>query len=459
MSDLEPGYYEIVTCISDNTEVKMTDRTSFAIVEDTEFTDNKDTSMFGINTHISAGYFRNTTDLIADEVYKLGVKNVRDHYAWSRLSTEEDVITFTDTDKAFITELKKYDIGALMASGFNNSVYMEDGVKVPLTEKAINGFANYAEAVVDTFAENNYPLPHLEIWNEYWSWDKSSSSAQNYAGLFDAVYDKVHSEYPSLNLTVGFNNEADEFNYWNDTVINSGNVKDRIGLATVHAYGGVNLWESSETRPEVIGKIEGSLKDLYSVLGDNGLSKIDIKLTETGYSSLPIDVNGDAIHCETNGSLSSKYCVTEKEAGMYLPRCVLLGLANGAESVYPYQLTDGSYNISNHESFFGLLRGDGTVCGLYSPKPQYVSYAALIRALDGTKFTSLEIDGDCYTYSFIGNNKTVTAVYSIGDEMTYEYFTNKPVKVTDIMGKTKTVNPTDGKIELILTGNVQYITE
>ena len=72
---------------------------------------------------------------------------------------------------------------------------------------------------------------------------------------------------------------------------------------------------------------------------------------------------------------------------------------------------------------------------------------------------ALEIDGECYTYSFIGNNKTVTAVYSIGDEMTYEYFTNKPVKVTDIMGKTKTVNPTDGKIELILTGNVQYITE
>ena len=157
MSDLEPGYYEVVTCISDTSEVKTTDRTSFAVVEDTEFTDNKDTSMFGINTHISAGYFRNTTDLLADEVYKLGVKNVRDHYAWSRLSTEEGVITFTDNDKAFIEELKKYDIGALMASGFNNSVYMEEGVKVPLTKKAIDGFANYAKAVVDTFAESQYP--------------------------------------------------------------------------------------------------------------------------------------------------------------------------------------------------------------------------------------------------------------------------------------------------------------
>lgn len=459
MSDLEPGYYEVVTCISDDSEVRATDRTSFAVVEDTEFTDNKDTSMFGINTHISAGYFRNTTDLLADEVYKLGVKNVRDHYAWSRLSKEEDVITFTDTDKAFIEELKKYDIGALMASGFNNSVYMEEGVKVPLTKKAIDGFANYAKAVVDTFAESQYPLSDLEIWNEYWSWDKSSNSAQNYAGLFDAVYDKVHSEYPSLNLTVGFNSEAEAYNYWNDTVIKSGNVKERIGLATVHAYGGLNLWESSETRPEVLGKIEGSMDDLSSVLRDNGLEKLDIRLTETGYSSLPIDADGNTIYSETNGSLSSKYCVTEKEAAMYLPRCVLLGLSKGAKSVYPYQLTDGSYNISNHESFFGLLRGDGTVCGLYSPKPQYVSYAALIRALDGTKFASLEIDGDCYSYSFIGENKVVTAVYSIGDEMVYEYYTNKPVQVTDIMGKTKTLNPTDGKVEFTLTGNVLYITE
>lgn len=459
MSDLEPGYYEIVTCISDNTEVKMTDRTSFAIVEDTEFTDNKDTSMFGINTHISAGYFRNTTDLLADEVYKLGVKNVRDHYAWSRLSTEEGVITFTDNDKAFIEELKKYDIGALMASGFNNSVYMEEGTKVPLTEKAIEGFVNYTKAVVDIFAEKNYPLSELEIWNEYWSWDKSSNSAQNYARLFDSVYDKIHSEYPSLNLTVGFNNEEEEFNYWNDSVINSGNVKEQIGLATVHAYNGMNLWESSEIRPEVIGKIEGSLKDLRSVLGDNGLEKLEIRLTETGNSSLPIDVNGEPIHCEINGSLSSKYCITEKEAAMYLPRCVLLGLANGAESVYPYQLTDGSYNISTHESFFGLLRGDGTVCGLYSPKPQYVSYATIIRALDGTEFSSLEIDGDCYSYSFIGENKVVTAVYSIGDDISYEYYTNSPVEVTDIMGKTRIVDPIDGKVEIILTGNVQYITE
>ena len=43
--------------------------------------------------------------------------------------------------------------------------------------------------------------------------------------------------------------------------------------------------------------------------------------------------------------------------------------------------------------------------------------------------------------------------------MVYEYYTNKSVQVTDIMGKTKTLNPTDGKVELTLTGNVLYITE
>ena len=436
-----------------------TGRTSFAIVDDAEISADKESSMFGINTHISAGYFRNTTELLADEVYKLGVKNVRDHYAWSRVSTEEDVITFTDTDKAFITELKNLGIGALMASGFNNGVYMEEGVKVPLTEKALKGYAEYCKAVLDTFTELEYPISALEIWNEYWSWDKSVSSAENYANLFDTVYDKVRSEYPTLDLTVGFNNVANEFNNWNDNVINSGNVKNRIGLATVHAYGGINLWESDEIRPEVIGKIESSMNDLRSVLNNNGLEKIDIRLTETGYSSLPIDVNGESIHYQGNGALSSKYCVTEKEAAMLVPRCVLIGLSKGAKSVYPYQLTDGSYNITTHESFFGMLRGDGTVCGLYSPKPQYSSYAALIRALDGTEFGALEINGDCYAYNFSGEHKSVIAVYSIGEAESYEYYTSNPVEVIDIMGKKRTLTPENGKIELTIDGNVQYIVE
>ena len=260
-------------------------------------------------------------------------------------------------------------------------------------------------------------------------------------------------------MTVGFVNTSFGHNLWNWRVLTSGNVKNRLDFATVHAYVGNNFWESDESRPEVIGKVETAINDLKSILEFNGLGNLDIKLTETGCSSLPIDVNGDAIRHESSGAISSRSCVTEKEAGMYLPRCVLIALSNGVKSVYPYQLTDGKYDLASHESFFGLLRGEGTVCGLYSPKPQYVSYATLIRVLDGTRFVSSEIKGDCYKYVFEGNGKKVTALYSIGNDMRYEYNTDDSVVVTEMMGKTKTVTPVDGKIELVLTGSVQYIIE
>lgn len=457
LSHLEPGYYEVVSYVKQEGQMVATDRTSFAIVENTEFIDTKDTSMFGINTHISAGYHRNNIDLLADEVYKLGVKNVRDHYAWNKVSTESGVNEITDT--AFITETKRLGIGATMASGFKNPVYMDETAEVPTTDVAISGFADYCAEVINKFNKNGNPLAELEVWNEYWSWDESFNSAGHYAKLFNKVYEKVNPDYPSLDLAIGFKGTGTSILGWDNWVLNSSNIKEHLGVATVHVYGGINLSESNEIRPEVTGTVKSGLDDLRGLLDSNGLQNIEIKLTETGYSSLPIDVNGEAIRHENLGALSSKYCVTEKEAAMYLPRAVLLGLANGAKSVYPYQLVDGSYDLSTHESFFGLLRGDGTVCGLYSPKPQYVSYATLIRALDGTRFNSLEVNGECYTYTFAGNGKTVTAVYSIGNDAVYEYSTDTAVEVTDIMGKKTVVNPIDGKVMLSINGNVQYITK
>lgn len=258
-------------------------------------------------------------------------------------------------------------------------------------------------------------------------------------------------------MAIGFNNTADGYNEWNDAVLKQANVKDNLGLATIHAYAGVNnSTNPGEHRPEVLGKIDSSMDQLKETLADNGMSDMGISLTETGYSSFPIDVNGDTIYYEVKGALSKRYCVTEKEAGMLLPRCVLLGLANGAKDVYPYQLTDGSYDIETHESFFGLLRGDGTVCGLYSPKPQYVSYAALIRALDGTTFDSVEIDGTKYCYVFKGTEKTVSAVYDSEEESTATVTSSTAFTVTDLMGKK--VSYPAGTHTINLSGSVLYIT-
>ena len=81
-------------------------------------------------------------------------------------------------------------------------------------------------------------------------------------------------------------------------------------------------------------------------------------------------------------------------------RLIVIALSEGVDRVYLYQMVDIDKGNHTHDSFYGLLRHENTVCGLYSPKPQYVSYGVLIRQLDGMKYSSKEIADNVYRYEF-----------------------------------------------------------
>ena len=463
---VDTGYYELATYTYENGNKKLLDRTSVAVVEDTDFVDDKSTSKFAINSHIFQGYWNNENFLLEDEIKKLGVKNVRDGHYWSAMSTEEGVLNPPET--AFMNAADDNGIGTYIVGGFTNSVYMEENEIAPETTKAINAFCDYARKICETYKQQGIKLEVFEVWNEYWSWYWDYSvenygaidSGAKYAKLYKAVYEALKDDYPEVKIAAGFARDNVTYLDWNEKAMAVDGMSDALSLATLHAYGGVDHMLSADNRPEFVSPIatDDPITELRTLLDSKGCQEVELWLTETGYSSLPIDINGDTVVISNSSEHhTNRFCVTEKEAAMFMPRLLLLALSKGTERVYTYQVVDYPFEDVSHENYYGLLRDETAACGLYSPKPQYVSYAVLIRALDGMDYKSVTINNSCYRYEFGNATEGVSVLYSIDGEKTYQYETATPVEVTDIMGNKKTLTPVNGKVTLTLDGNVQYV--
>ncbi len=471
--DTDIGYYEIVLYTYENGVRKNLDRTSVAVVSDvSEITDTKDTSKFGINAHIFQGYWNNTIDLVGDEILKLGVKSVRDGYYWGRMSTEAGVINAPPTD--FIKEIKKNGMSAYLNAGYQNKVYQDvDGGEIaPETDTAINAFADYILKLYETFDKEDADLVAMEVWNEYWGWywdyDEycAIESWDQYANLYNKTYARVIEKCPDAKLAIGFLGTLyrEDYGRWDPKVMEQvpGNT---VGVATIHSYASTGITgpigDREKDNPEEKSSMPTNLPEFRAMLDSKGGENVEIWLTETGMASLPIDVDGNLIRADLNPAThTNRFCVSEQRAGQVIPRIVLIGLANGCTRVYPYQIIDHQYDIWTHESFFGMLRNEETVCGLRSPKPQYVTYAVMVRELDDVEFKSYEKQAnDCYRYEFANDSgKKVTVLLSLKDGVSYDYETDTAIEVTDIVGNKRTLTPVDGKVTLTLDQNVQYIS-
>src|SRR5690606_38794229 len=129
----------------------------------------------------------------------------------------------------------------------------------------------------------------------------------------------------------------------------------------------------------------------------------------------------------------------------YLVRAYTLMLSEEVERIYWYLLRD-------YDKFqtMGLLRGEDSPLGRYVPTPAYVSYANLIRQLDGARYVRREAtDPRTRLYLFEKNGEEIRVGWSMETPARIVFQTSAPLAVTDIMGREHLAPPADGEVVML----------
>lgn len=419
------GYFKLrATAESSDQQTSVPLETSFAVLSPYDFTAVAD-SPFGMATHLHRGQ-TNTIPIIQ----QAGVKSVRDGIEWHAIEKSKEVYTFNPVPDNYMAQLKEQGIDMLFVSGYNNPFYDNNGT--PYTDQGREGFANYAEAYVDSYKDQ---LIAMEAYNEFHgSFGKRGNSPANsrpdyYFKLLKKTYETVkasHPEFPVYGIVA-----SEDAVSWIEEVFKLGGLQ-YMDAVTLHPY----LYPNEpESLTESLDQIKALIRQY-----NNGQDK-PIWITEFGYPT----------HKSVNG-------VDEIIQANYLVRYYVSAISSGVEKIYWYDMVNDGVRNDYNEDNFGLLRNAADPLGAFTPKPAYAAYAVMTRELTNWQFHEEEsLEPDLKSYLFMDggqNNKRV--VWSL-EPVSAVIKTNQSVEITDMMGNTRTYAPTNGHIYVTLTGEPIYI--
>ena len=436
LDGLDNGYYELTVYDTDSGSRVQLAKTSLSILEDCEFA-SSDKSYFGVNMHMHRNNEVGWKTELIKNAYAIGAMNIRDGKEWPDVEQTKGSYNFSFANvKSFMTE-KGMDY--LYQAGFTNKYY--DDNMSPYTNDGRQGYANYIKAAYETY-KNSF-IKNVDVYNEWFAQGGRNGSPaggtpEYFYELIKTTYETIKdSKYPDRKLFVNLGSED-----FNNSLYDLG-VCNYMDVASVHFYP-VHFDKSYPSDLPENGTAE-HVTDYRVELDKHSPDKhIPIWVTETGYSTT-IRENG----------------VTEATQGKYLPRTYLEYISHGAEKVYWYDLLDDGVvdyadRGATHEYHFGIMRAVGNSMGGYTPKPAYVAFGVMTRALNGLEFKSVTKDNGYYDYVFSDGERTVHAMYAL-TPVAAEFETDKAVTVTDLMGRKKTVSPANGKIRLDLTDEIIYV--
>jgi hypothetical protein len=172
---------------------------------------------------------------------------------------------------------------------------------------------------------------------------------------------------------------------------------------------------------------------------NKGLSK-PIWATEYGWGTLTPAEDGEL-------------AITELDQAKFLVRAHALLLAGGAEKAFWYLFQETPEFPS-----MGLIHGSDHPQGGHTPKPAYVSYATLIRQLDGAQFVEREPAGPgIYCLRFQDSaERVVRVLWSVNRaSLRVRVPPDTSVMLTDLMGKES--GQPAGELALALTDAPIYL--
>ena len=146
--------------------------------------------------------------------------------------------------------------------------------------------------------------------------------------------------------------------------------------------------------------------------------------------------------------------VTDDVEAQYLPRAMLQSLSAGVANIYWYDFRDDGDDPTYNECRFGIVHHDLT------PKPAYLAYQALTRALGAAKFlNALDLGPKAYCYLFNAGDTMTAAIWrATGAGPARFHATGDKLQATDYLGNPVPLVRTGGVLTVAASEKVTYIT-
>lgn len=422
------GYYRLtVTAEVDGTAI-ATRETSIAVLSPFEPPADGE-SPFGMSVHfLRPNWGYPSFDAVALAA-KAGVTTTREDASWSSIERTKGEYTFDQFDE-LNAALDANGITWLPIAVYTNPHY--DNNATPYSDEGREGFANYTAATIEHFGDET---PWVEVYNEFNIpnfGDRGDGPADNradyYFPLLKRTYEEVKAQNP--NVTVVGGATAGVPLEWLEELFQLGGL-DYMDVLSVHPY----VYPSA---PEQAGESLAALDALVRQY-NNGESK-PIWITEQGWPT----------HVTTRG-------VSEATQAAYIVRSHVVALAHGVEKFYWYDFMNDGLDTTYNEDNFGIIRNGADPAGAWTPKPAYVSYAAMTRLLTGAEYQRQEQVGEgVHSHVFAKDGTDVRVLWS-DEPTTVTVTTDHPVEVTDLTGVTQTYHPSAGRVHLSTDGNPLYL--
>lgn len=420
------GYYSLQVSAEREGHLFATQETSFAVLAPFEAGQMTD-SPFGVATHFGQSWNPELIPLIA----KMGASHIRDELYWNAVEHTKGQYDFPPAYDHYMQVLEQSGIKPFIIFSYINPNY--DNGSTPYTDEGREGFANYGNALLQRYG---HQMEWVEVYNEFnigfgdHGDGPADSRPDYYYELLKATYEKVKAQNPDVTV-VGPTTAGVPLD-WMEELFKLGGLQ-YMDAVSIHPY-------RYPATPEGLVNDLIRVQDLIKRYND-GQPK-PIWITEMGWPT-QLDHRG----------------VDEKTQASYLVRSHVLALSQGVEKFQWYDfMNDGTDPLYNEHNF-GIIRNPADQQGKNVPKPAYVAYAAMTRALTGAQFKQQEQVGDAiHSYVFEKDRTDVRAIWSASGTKQITVKSAKPVVVTDLVGNAKTYSPDRANlIALTITDTPIYV--
>ncbi|WP_158560753.1 DUF7594 domain-containing protein [Paenibacillus contaminans] len=402
-------------------------KTPFAVLSPLAEAGNEP-SPFGIAAHTHRIPAASTADVI-NMMKAAGIQMVRDGIEWNGIEKQKGVYSFTPLPDRYMTMLNDKHFDFTLMTGFNNPLY--DNNSTPYTDEGREGFANYVKAYADYY---DGQLDAVEVYNEFdggfgdRGTGPADSKPEYYFPLLKKTYETVkaaHPDLPVIGMVMGIDL------VWMEKVFQLGGMQYLDGIS-IHPY----VYPGA---PELLEANIKSVQDLIRKYNNGQLKPLWI--SEFGWPT-EFDNRG----------------VDERTQANYLIRGYVVSIASGIEQVMWYDFMNDGVKIDYNEDNFGIIRHPNDKLGAYTPKPAYVSFATMTRALAGARFVSREsTDSDIRSYVFDRDGAEVRTLWSAGSTIPVAIRTANPIQITDMMGNSHTYTPFNGNVFVTLSDEPYFV--
>ncbi|MEI6502844.1 MAG: cellulase family glycosylhydrolase, partial [Armatimonadota bacterium] len=354
-------------------------------------------SPFGVCTHFGQG---GAAASLMPLIARAGITYYRDEIYWGGVEQEKGKLAIPDGCRAWVKLGKQLGLEPLIIVDYSNGVWEPTG-DFPIHTESRAAFARYAGFLAQQLPE----IQHFEIWNEWTGgcgMNGRTGTAADYAPVFLESAKAIRQANPQAQV-VGIGGEWDWAQFG---PMMSGGAGAAMDAATIHPY----MYPGLPGQP----------------FGEH-LRKAGAETLVAAGKPLPVWITEIGWPTQRDGRGSSFL-----HQARCLVRMMTTALASDVRRVFWYDFKDDGTDLIYNESNFGMVHHDSFAL---APKPAYVAYAHLIRAVHGRKCGGWERSKDFRSVRFTGDRDTLSIVWMDEESKTVQFKLPPKARVEDMFGR------------------------